>query len=98
MCNGISVKGSNNPPGVPALKLNAMTERGFLYGAMRYIPISKATEKDLKIVEGDFFVARGNGSLALVGRGTRAQEPPFEVVFPDTMIRLRFTPSVSSTE
>lgn len=96
MCNGISVKGSNNPPGVPALKLNAMTDRGFLYDAVRYIPISKATAEDLKIVAGDFFVARGNGSLALVGRGTRAQEPPFEVVFPDTMIRLRFVPSAST--
>jgi type I restriction enzyme S subunit len=96
MCNGISVKGSNKPPGVPALKLNAMTDRGFLYDAVRYIPISKPTAEDLNIVAGDFFVARGNGSVALVGRGTRAQEPPFEVVFPDTMIRLRFVPSAST--
>ncbi len=97
MCNGISVKGSNNPPGIPALKLNAMTDRGFLYDVMRYIPISRTMAEDLKIVAGDFFVARGNGSLALVGRGTRAQEAPLEVVFPDTMIRLRFLSSVSST-
>lgn len=29
MCNGLSIKGSETPPGVPALKLNAMSEYGF---------------------------------------------------------------------
>src|SRR5690606_9505171 len=38
--NGISVKGSNSPPGVPALRLDAMTESGFDFSARRYIPIS----------------------------------------------------------
>ena len=41
LCNGISVKGSDNPPGVPALKLNAMSEQGFDYSAIRYIPIGR---------------------------------------------------------
>ena len=39
-------------------------------------------------------MARGNGSLHLVGRGTLAQSPPEQIVFPDTMIRLRFVPIV----
>lgn len=90
LCNGISVKGSDSPPGVPALRLNAMSDHGFDYSTIRYLPIGEDIARDLEIVEGDFFVSRGNGSLALVGRGTLAQEPPFQIVFPDTMIRLRF--------
>ena len=89
MCNGISVKGSMSPPGVPALRLNAMTERGFDYREVRYIPIDPTLAKDLEVRTGDFFVSRGSGSLRLVGRGTVAQSPPCQCVFPDTMIRLR---------
>ncbi len=89
-CNGISVKGSNDPPGIPALRLSAMGELQFDYTERRYIPISEDTANALAIQAGDFFVARGNGSLHLVGRGTLAQEPGERIVFPDTMIRLRF--------
>ncbi|MEO2089647.1 MAG: hypothetical protein ABGY75_09150 [Gemmataceae bacterium] len=89
LCNGISVKGRDTPPGVPALKLGAMGDNGFDYADKRYIPIDGGTAQSLAIREGDFFVARGNGSLHLVGRGTLAQTPPEQVVFPDTMIRLR---------
>jgi len=89
LCNGISVKGSSEPPGVPALRLSAMTEGGFDYRDRRYIPLSSVAAAPLSIREGDFFVSRGNGSLRLVGRGTLAQTPPDLVVFPDTMIRLR---------
>lgn len=90
ICNGISVKGSDSPPGVPALRLNAMTDSGFDYNLHRYIPISEETAGQLAVQIGDFYVSRGNGSLHLVGRGVLAQHPPFRVVFPDTMIRLRF--------
>lgn len=89
ICNGISIKGSLEPPGVPALRLNAMTESGFNYNEVRYIPIDDRTSKDLAVCEGDFFVSRGNGSIRLVGRGTLAQAPPRLVVFPDTMMRVR---------
>lgn len=89
LCNGISVKGKDTPPGVPALKLGAMGEGGFDYADKRYIPIDADTAQTLAIRDGDFFVARGNGSLHLVGRGTLAQAPPEQIVFPDTMIRLR---------
>jgi type I restriction enzyme S subunit len=97
MCNGISVKGSDAPPGVPSLKLNAMGERGFDYELVRFLPLDEARVKDIIVEAGDFFVARGNGSLHLVGRGTLAQFPPFPVVFPDTMIRLRLTPTAATT-
>ena len=41
------------------------------------------------IKEGDFLVARGNGSRDLVGRGALVVGPPPAVAFPDTMIRVR---------
>src|SRR5439155_15076785 len=93
----ISIKGRDTPPGVAALKLNAMSERGFKYKFVRYLPIDEKLAKELEVVAGDFFVSRGNGSLDLVGRGTLAQGPPFQVVFPDTMIRLRLLGIVKAT-
>lgn len=89
VCNGISIKGADTPPGIPALKLSAMSEHGFKYEYIRYLPLIEDEVKDLFIKEGDFFVSRGNGSKHLVGRGTLAQSPPFNVIFSDLMIRLR---------
>ena len=89
-CNGISIKGSDSPPGVAALRLSAMSDRGFDYAKRRYILINDADARSLAIRSGDFFVCRGNGSLHLVGRGTLAQAVDEIVVFPDTMIRARF--------
>lgn len=88
-CNGISIKGSDSPPGIPALRLNSMTQNGFNYDERRYIPISDELASELAVRLGDMFVSRGNGSLHLVGRSVLAQEPPETIVFPDTMIRLR---------
>ncbi len=68
LCNGVSVKGSNNPPGVRALRLSAMSDSGFDYSEARYLPLAEADVDDLWIQEGDFFMSRGNGSLRLVGR------------------------------
>lgn len=87
--NGISVQGSSSPPGIPALRLDAMLESGFNYSARRYIPITEDQAQRLAICEGDFFVSRANGSLHLVGRAVLASSPPEQIVFPDTMIRYR---------
>lgn len=95
--NGISVKGSDSPPGIAALRLSAMSENGFDYSKRRWLPLRGKDVDDLWIEEGDFFVCRGNGSKKLVGRGTTAQEPPDAVIFPDTMMRLRFVPAIKGT-
>ena len=87
--NGISVKGTNAPPGVAALRLDAITANGFDYSAIRYIPISEAKAGRLSVCTGDFFVSRANGSIRLVGKAVLANQPPGMVVFPDTMIRYR---------
>jgi type I restriction enzyme S subunit len=94
LCNGVSVKGSDNPPGVRALRLSAMSNSGFDYSDARFLPLAELDVDDLWIQEGDFFMSRGNGSLHLVGRGTSAQKPPQATIFPDTMIRLRLADAV----
>jgi type I restriction enzyme S subunit len=68
-----------------------MSDVGFDYSNVRYLPLAESKVDDLLIKEGDFFVSRGNGSLHLVGRGTSAQASLQPTIFPDTMIRLRFT-------
>jgi len=97
LCNGLSIKGSDNPPGVRALRLSAMSNSGFDYNDVRYLPIAESDVNDLWIQNFDFFMSRGNGSLHLVGRGTSAQIPPLPTIFPDTMIRLRLANPVETT-
>ena len=92
--NGISVKGSPEPPGVAALRLDAMQGEGLDFARRRYIDIPANKAADLAIREGDFLVSRANGSLALMGRACVAGIPPAPTVFPDTMIRFR----LASTE
>jgi type I restriction enzyme S subunit len=41
------------------------------------------------VERGDFLIARGNGSLRLVGRGGLITDEPDAVAFPDTLIRAR---------
>ena len=88
-CNGISIRGTDEPPGIPALRLNALTDQGIDFDARRYIPLEEDRAKRIYVRENDFFVSRGNGSLDLVGRGALASNPPEPIVFPDTMIRIR---------
>lgn len=45
------------------------------------------------VEDGDFLVARGNGSRDLVGRGSLVLGAPPRVAFPDTMIRVRPDPN-----
>lgn len=97
LCNGKSAKGSASPPGLPVLRLNAMTPDGFDYSFIRYAPLAWDDYKDIGVSEGDFFVSRGNGTRALVGRGTLAQMPPMRIIFPDTMIRVRLRPELQET-
>jgi len=50
------------------------------------------------VQEGDFLVARGNGSLPLVGRGGLVSNVTEEVAYPDTMIRIRPNTSLITPE
>ncbi len=87
--NGVSVQGSPHPPGIPALRLDALGEDGLRFDRRRYIKIPDAKASALYIGAQDFLVSRANGSPALVARACVAGTPPDNVIFPDTMIRFR---------
>ena len=89
--NGLSIKESQIPTEVRALRLSAMSDQGLDFDDFRCLPIDPAKVEDIVICESDFFVSRGNGSLELVGRGSPAQKPKQAIIFPDTMMRIRFT-------
>jgi type I restriction enzyme S subunit len=93
--NGLSIKESATPTSVRALKLSAMSDQGLDFDDFRWLPIELSKVKDIVIRESDFFVSRGNGSLELVGRGSPAQAPKEAVIFPDTMMRIRFSQVVN---
>jgi type I restriction enzyme S subunit len=88
--NGLSIKESQIPTEVRALRLSAMSDQGLDFDDFRCLPIDPAKVEDIVICESDFFVSRGNGSLELVGRGSPAQKPKQAIIFPDTMMRIRF--------
>jgi type I restriction enzyme, S subunit len=85
--NGISIAGSSSPPGVKAMRLDALTASGLNLDAVRYIPLNEDRIEDYKVNRGDFLVSRANGSAELVGRAVLVEEVNEVVVFPDTMIR-----------
>ena len=93
--NGLSIKESATPTSVRALKLSAMSDQGLDFDDFRWLPIELSKVEDIVIRESDFFVSRGNGSLELVGRGSPAQGPKQAVIFPDTMMRIRFSQVVN---
>lgn len=85
--NGISIAGSASPPGVKAMRLDALTSAGLDLEAVRYIPLAEDRIADYQVNAGDLLVSRANGSAELVGRAVYVQEIAEPVVFPDTMIR-----------
>lgn len=97
MGNGLSVRGSDSPPGIASLKLNALRADGLDFNQVRYLSVEDSKVANLWVQEGDFFIVRGNGTLPLVGRGGIAQTPPFPAIFPDTMIRARLVDAACST-
>lgn len=85
--NGISIAGSPSPPGVKAMRLDALTTRGLDLEAVRYIPLPEDRISIYEVNAGDLLVSRANGSPEFVGRAVYVDEIAEPVVFPDTMIR-----------
>ncbi|MFM2045690.1 MAG: hypothetical protein RLY86_4266 [Pseudomonadota bacterium] len=92
LSNGRSVPDATD--GFPVLRLTAI--RG---GAidLREHKIGMWNEDEARpflVKAGDILLSRGNGTLALVGRGGVVPDDPIPVAFPDTMIRVRRSASV----
>ena len=92
LANGRSVPTAEN--GAKVLRLTALKNgevdlKEFKYGAW-----SEEEAKPFAVANGDLLIARGNGSLKLVGRAGLASDVNALVAYPDTMIRLRLLESV----
>lgn len=87
LANGRSVPDAAR--GFPVLRLSALRSGRVILGERKIGAWSASQAKPFLVEEGDFFVARGNGSLKLVGRGGLVEEVPDPVAYPDTLIRIR---------
>jgi type I restriction enzyme S subunit len=86
MTNGHSVP--NKDEGFPVLRLNALNNGEVNLAERKGGDWTWAQAERYIVRAGDFLIARGNGSIRLVGRGGLVREDD-EVAFPDTMIRVR---------
>ncbi|MEP1576649.1 restriction endonuclease subunit S [Roseibium album] len=87
--NGLSVKGTDVPPGVRALRLSALRGLSVNMRDVRYLPIDEEKAKRFLLAEGDILVSRGNGTKELVGIASLVPLHAEPTIFPDTSFRLR---------
>ncbi len=87
--NGLSVKGSDTPPGFPALKLSALRARDVNLDDVRYIPVDDLKACRFLLESGDILVSRGNGTRSLVGIASLVPKLTRPTIFPDTAFRIR---------
>jgi type I restriction enzyme S subunit len=87
MRNGRSVPSSAD--GFPVLRLTAIKDGSIDLSERKMGVWTEIEAKPYLVSEGDFFVARGSGSVKLVGRGGFVKGKPEPIAFPDTMIRIR---------
>lgn len=87
LVNGRSVR--DHEGGFPVLRLTAIKDGWIDLSRSKQGAWTADDAAPFCVVEGDFLLSRGNGSLSLVGRGGVVGTVPAPVAFPDTMIRVR---------
>jgi type I restriction enzyme S subunit len=87
LINGRSVPTANH--GFPVLRLTALKGEQIDLAERKIGRWTLLDAEPFLVRIGDFLVARGNGSIRLVGRGGLVTDSPDQVAFPDTMIRVR---------
>lgn len=75
--------------GFPVLRLTALRDGRVDLAERKPGAWTGADASRFLVERGDFLIARGNGSLRLVGRGGLVTDEPDAVAFPDTLIRAR---------
>ncbi|MGI8949653.1 MAG: hypothetical protein ACR2FV_17090 [Ornithinimicrobium sp.] len=85
--NGKSVP--TRDEGFPVLRLTALKDDGVDLRERKGGDWTSVEAQRFLVARGDFLLARGNGSLRLVGRGSLVRDRPDAVAYPDTMIRAR---------
>jgi type I restriction enzyme S subunit len=95
LANGRSPQ--QNAGSTPILKLTALRDGLVDASVIRLGEVPAALAAQLRIQKGDVFISRGNGSIRLVGRaGLVNNTPDQDLIFPDTMIRVRLAGDVVS--
>jgi type I restriction enzyme S subunit len=94
--NGYCIKPVLEPTPHRMLKLNALQPNGLDLAASKFIKISDRIAERFSIHKGDLFICRSVGSYDLVAKCALAKEEVPNIVFPDTMIRVRFKDSLLS--
>jgi type I restriction enzyme S subunit len=81
--------------GAKILRLTSMKGNFIDFAEFRFGDLNGQNLNNLRVQEGDIFVARGSGSVHLVGRASLARALPSDyIAFPDTMIRIRLNRAV----
>lgn len=94
--NGRSVPSKDG--GFPVLRLTAIKDDGIDLRERKAGAWTAEEARSFLVREGDFLLARGNGSLRLVGRGALVGEVTEPVAYPDTVMRLRFNGEMVSPQ
>jgi type I restriction enzyme S subunit len=96
--NGISIRGSDKPPGVRSLRLSALRSGVVALDDVRFLPLDDPQAQRFLLRDGDVLVGRGNGTKAFVGLAAIVRGPLEATVFPDTAFRIRLKPEKVSPE
>lgn len=87
--NGLSVRGSDEPPGVRSLRLSALRGDAVNLDDVRFLPITEDRARRFLLRDGDILVSRGNGTKTLVGISALVGHVHEPTIFPDTAFRVR---------
>jgi type I restriction enzyme S subunit len=87
--NGLSVRGSDIPPGVRSLRLSALRSGVVNLDDIRFLPITTTKADRFLLHEGDVLVSRGNGTKSFVGIAALVRTVNEPTIFPDTAFRVR---------
>jgi type I restriction enzyme S subunit len=93
LANGRSVP--DGKEGFPVLRLTAIKNRRIKLDERKIGAWTASEATRFLIRRNDFLVARGNGSLSLVGRGGLVNCDPAPVAYPDTLIRVRVSERIN---
>ncbi len=96
LANGRSVQ--TLAGGFPVLRLTALRDGRIDLAQRKEGAWDRADAERFLVEKGDFLIARGNGSLRLVGVGGLVIEDPDPIAYPDTLIRARPDPTLLSPE
>ncbi len=96
LANGRSVQ--TLAGGFPVLRLTALQDGRIDLAQRKEGAWDRAAAERFLVEKGDFLIARGNGSLRLVGIGGLVIEDPDPIAYPDTLIRARPDPTLLAPE